>query len=224
MAISRDRSGNVHSEVQGKEFLEQDVTALLTGEWHKVRWILLLHMMEEWTDDVKPDTSDGYESFTTLFSVSAVIFKTMKLLKLAREGESEDDACTCSGFMAQVRKLERRSRALPVGSAARRKAVKNMVAVLMDGLKEFGARWSKQWAKPVNYKEALLTTFADKACFIMRRVERLNKVSDTMHEIREVFPLVFSEDVWEEHQSSGKPAQRANPPAKESFDQGGSTW
>ena len=210
MVVSRDRSGAVHPEVQGEEFSEDSVDSLLAGEWHEVPWIELLHQMEGWTDDVFPDPSDSLERHTTLSSVADLIFKTMKMLRLARAGESEDDVCTCTGFLAHVMKLERRSRAMPAGSAARKKALANMVDVLLGGLKEFGARWFKQWVKPVNYGEDLLTTFADKSCFVMRKVDRLGKVADTLHDLREVLP-VLSGDIWEEHQNSGKPTQRPNP-------------
>ena len=59
------------------------------------------------------------------------MFKTMKLLKLAKDGESCDDPFTCSGFMDKIIKLERRSHSLPKGS----QAVQNVVDALNAGLK-----------------------------------------------------------------------------------------
>ena len=219
MAISRDDSGEVHEDVQGEEYPDQDVEALLDGEWHKVRWILLKQLMERWKDNIAPGSDDSYSDFATLHGVSTVMLDTMKLLKLARDGESKHDVCTCTGFMEHIRTMERRTRALPEGSAAREQAVGQMVSILMAGLKEFGERWSKQWVKPVNFGEDLVTSFADKKCFIMRRMDRVNKVSDTMHELREVLPVLFRGDVWEDPLNPSKPAMKPNPPA-ETPDQG----
>jgi hypothetical protein len=220
MAISRNRKGEVHPEVQGEEFDEEDVTHLLSGNWHLVRWIRLNQMMEKWMDNTFPDPDDSYCSFTTLHAVSLVLFKTMKLLRLAQDGESEDLATTCTGFMEHIKRLERRSRGLPRGSEAQEQAIQNVVHVLMSGLKEFGARWSKQWAKPVNYTESLISSFADESCFIMRKVDRLDKVADTIHELREVLPIVFHGGMWEKHNGKSQPSQRPNPPVGELLDQG----
>jgi hypothetical protein len=75
--------------------------------------------------------------------VKQLMFKTMKLLKLAKDGESCDDPFTCSGFMDKIIRLERRSHSLPKGSPARSRAVQNMADALNAGLKEFGSRWAK---------------------------------------------------------------------------------
>ena len=120
MAVPRDASGEVHKNVRGQCYPDGKVVFLLDGLWHKINWVLLVQMMEGWTDDVQPEDSSHLGSFVTLFSVKQLLFKTMKLLKLASDGESEDDPSTCSGFMAIILRLERRSRALPKGSDARR--------------------------------------------------------------------------------------------------------
>jgi hypothetical protein len=140
MAISRDEKGEVHDDVQGEAFNEADVKHLLDGEWDKVDWIHLAQDLEKWTDNVDPDPTEHLGNFATLHSITPIVFKTMKLLKVAREGESADDPTTCTGFMKCIVKLERRSRALPRGSAARNQAVDNLVSVLRAGLKEFGER------------------------------------------------------------------------------------
>ena len=47
MAISRDRQGEVHPEVQGEEFDDADVECLLGGDWHEVKWIRLKQLIEK---------------------------------------------------------------------------------------------------------------------------------------------------------------------------------
>ena len=167
-----------------------------------------------------PDSQGSYSNFTTLHAVSGVIFKTMKLLKLANDGESEDVVTTCTGFLRMVQRLERRSRGLPEGSEARARATQNVVKVMMDGLKEFGARWAKQWATPVNYSEELLKSFADENCFIMRKVDRLDKVADTIFDLREVLPVMFEGGIWAGQSDDAKPKQRPNHPVGEPLGRG----
>ena len=157
---------------------------LLSGLWYQVDWVLLMQKMEYWTDDAEPDVEASLRKFDTLTSVTKLLVKTMKMLKLARDSESEEDPCTCIGFMAKILRLERRSRALPKLSPAREQALDNMVNTLNGGLKEFGARWAKQWAKPTNYSNSLLTSFVDVNCFIMRKFDKLDKVADTLHEMK----------------------------------------
>ena len=69
MAVSRDASGKVHKNVQGQCYPDGEVAFLLDGLWHEISWVLLVQMMEGWTDDVQPEDSSHLGSFATLFSV-----------------------------------------------------------------------------------------------------------------------------------------------------------
>ena len=129
-----------------------------------------------------------------LHGIKDFMFKTMKLLKLARDDESESNLCTCTGFMNKIIRLERRSRGLPKETPARRQAVDNMVHAMRQGLKEFGARWAQQFAKPVNYTEPLQRSFADQHCFVMLRIDELDKVADDLHDWSKVLPTIFEGD------------------------------
>ena len=210
MVISRGKDGKVHTEVQGEEFPVEQVKPLLSGLWHQVDWVLLMQKMEYWTDDAEPDVEASLRKFDTLTSVTKLLVKTMKMLKLARDSDSEEDPCTCIGFMAKVLRLERRSRALPKLPPAREQALDNMVNTLNGGLKEFGARWAKQWAKPTNYSNSLLTSFVDVNCFIMRKFDKLDKVADTLHEMKEVLPVIFQGGCFQSanQNKSDRPLQR----------------
>ena len=191
MAISRGESGEVQSDVQGKEFPEDQVVLLLRGEWHLVDWVKLVRLVEFWTDNVAPDEGTFQGTFANLHGVKSLLFKTMKLLRVARDGESEDSVTTCTGFMNKIITLERRSRGIPKRTPARRQAVQNMIDVMNQGLKEFGSRWADQFVKPVNYMEPLITSFADKHCFVMLRFDELDKVADDLHGLAKVLPLLF---------------------------------
>jgi len=191
MEISKDSKGRIHAEIQGKSFPEKDVEHLLAGDWHLVDWIRLIQHLDLWTDNVLPDSCQNYSQYETLCAMNSILFKTMKMLKLAQQGEDPDGPCTCYGFMQKIIKLERRSRATPQGSAARQMALQNVVNTLHNGLKEFGERWSQQWIKPTNYNEELVDSFADGSCFIMKTIDRLDKVADQMFEYKEVFPILF---------------------------------
>jgi len=207
MAISRDTSGKVHGNVQGECFPEEEVSHLLNGLWHQVDWVRLVQLMEAWTDDVQPEDSAHLGSFATLFSVKDILFKTMRLLKLASDGENEDEPSTCLGFMAAILKLERRSRALPEGSSARGQAVENVIAVFQNGLEEFGERWAKQWAKPTNYNEPLVLTFADSKCFIMRELDELIDIADTLHKFKRVLPNIMDGGAFAPKKKKHKPLE-----------------
>jgi hypothetical protein len=78
--------------------------------------------------------------------------------------------------MKRVVRLERRSRAAPEGSKARSNAL--------------------QWEKPVSFNEPLQQTFADSSCFVMARLDRLEKVADMIFEYRETMPDLFSGGAW----------------------------
>jgi hypothetical protein len=119
------------------------------------------------------------------------------MLHLARDGVSGKDITTCTGFMNKIIKLQRRSRAVPAGTLARKNAAANVTSVLLQGLKEFGARWSKQWKKPLNYNGEPLTSFGDKSCFVLRKLDKLDKVADQIFDWRENMPALF-EDGWGE--------------------------
>ena len=219
MAISRNELGEVDDDVQGESFPENQVILLLDGKWNKVNWVELLQMYELWTDKVRPGEGTFVGTYARLCGVRELIFKTMKLLKLARDGESSDSLATVAGFISKVIRLERRSRALPKGTPARRSAVENVVAVFEQGLKEFGERWAKQWTKPTNYSESLVTTFADKGCFVMRRFEKLDKVADDLHDYADVLPILFEGGTFTK-QAEPSPKQRLNYKGEESLEQG----
>ena len=138
-----------------------------------------------------PGDSTFQGTFANLHGMKSILFKTMRMLRLARDNESEDSPNTCTGFINKVTRLERRSRGLPRGTPARRQAVDNVVDVLNQGLKEFGARWARQFAKPVNYTEPLQRTFADKHCLVMLRFDELDEVADDLHRLSKVLSTLF---------------------------------
>ena len=199
MTVSLDDDGDIHDEVQGESFDEdgKQVGLMLAGSWDLVDWILVAQKMERWTDGVVPESGRHLGQYSTLVMVRDVIFKTMKMLHLARDGESGKDITTCTGFMNKIIKLQRRSRAVPAGTLARKNAAANVTSVLLQGLKEFGARWSKQWKKPLSYNGEPLTSFGDKSCFVLRKLDKLDKVADQIFDWRENMPALF-EDGWGE--------------------------
>jgi hypothetical protein len=148
------------------------------------------------------------------------MFKTMKLIKLARNGESESSLCTCTGFMNKIIRLERRSRGLPKGTPARQQAVDNMVQAMRQGLREFGARWVQQFAKPVNYTEPLQRSFADSHCFVMLRIDELDKVADDLHDWAKVLPTIFEGGTFKVNEGRS-PGQKHSGLKEESLSQGG---
>ena len=222
MAISRDEQDIVEEDVQGKSFPEEEVNLLLDGKWDKVDWVRLLQLLELWKDRVQPGEGTFIGNFATLTGVKELLFNTMRLLKLARVGESGDALTTCTGFMNKILRLERRSQSLPKGTPARRRAVDNVVAVFKQGLKEFGHRWAKQWTKPVNYTEPLITSFADKHCFVMLRFEKLDQVADNLHDIADVLPVLFEGGTFKS-ETEIAPMQRPNSTGEESLARGDST-
>ena len=219
MAVSRNEVGEVNDDVQGESFPEEQVTLLLDGKWAEIDWIELLQLYELWTDRVQPEEGTFIGTYARLCGVRDLLFKTIKLIKLARDGESGDTLTTVTGFMNKVIRLERRSRALPKGTPARRRAVGNVVAVFKQGLKEFGERWAKQWAKPTNYSEPLITTFADKSCFVMKRFEKLDKVADDLHDYADVLPMLFEGGTFTK-EAEPTPIQRPNREREESLERG----
>ena len=180
MTVSLDDDGSIHDGVQGKSFDEDGKQAglLLAGSWDQVDCILVAQKMERWTDGVAPESGRHIGQYSTLMMVNDVIFKTMKMLHLARDGESGQDCTTCTGFMNKIIKLQRRSRAVPAGTLARENAAANVTSVLLQGFKEFGARWSKQWNWPLNYNGEPLASFGDQTCFVLRKLDMLDKVAD----------------------------------------------
>ena len=205
MAISRDDSGTIHEAVQGESFPEEQVEHLLKGDCHLVDWIILCQLMDKWMDGVEPEEDMSYSQYTTLCSVKSLMVKTMKVLGLAHAGDSEDDPCTCVGFMNKVIRLQRRSRAIKQGSKARAISEQNVQDVFMKGLKEFGARWSRQWLKPVNYSEPIVRTFAETGCFVMKRFDKLDKVADQVYDFQDVLPGLVNMEML------GSPAGQAAP-------------
>ena len=206
MVVSRGEDGKVNDEVQGEEFPEEQVNLLLSGSWHQVDWISLVQKMDLWTEDAEPDEETSLKGFATLTPVSKFLTKTMEMLRLARDSDSEEDPCTCIGFMAKIIRLERRGKTLPKNSPARKQALDNMMDTFHAGLKEFGARWAKQWAKPTNYSQSVMTSFADKTCFVMRKFDKLEKFADTMHEFKEMLPVLFEGGAFHEggqHKEAG---------------------
>lgn len=220
MAISRDDQGVVDSDVQGKRFPEDQVELLLDGQWHKIQWLKLVQMQELWTDNVQPDDGSFHGTFANLHGIKDFMFKTMKLIKLARNGESESSLCTCTGFMNKIIRLERRSRGLPKGTPARQQAVDNMVQAMRQGLSEFGARWVQQFAKPVNYTEPLQRSFADSHCFVMLRIDELDKVADDLHDWAKVLPTIFEGGTFKVNEGRS-PRQKHSGLKEESLSQGG---
>jgi hypothetical protein len=110
--------------------------------------------------------------------VEDIIFKTMKMFKIAADGEQ--GAYSVHGFLDRIIALERRSRALPKGSLARSDMKKELVGMLKDGLDEFGQRWVNQFKAPINYMESMLENFSDSSYFTMS-YNKLDTAEDTAH-------------------------------------------
>ena len=204
MAASRGTDGQVHKEVQGRCFPEKDVVHLLNGEWHLIDWIKLIQLMDLWINNSQMDSSVSYGQYGTLHSVKKLVFKTMKLMKLARSSDDEDDCTTCAGFIEKIISLERRSKSMPKGSQARKQALQNVVDVMMRGLKEFGENWASQWIKPVSYNENLSTKFASQSCFVWKDIDKIVKVADQMYDYKEVLPVLFKGSAWNGSGRSGR--------------------
>ena len=97
--------------------------------------------------------------------------------------------------MNKIIKLQNRSRAVPAGALARENAAANVTSVLLQGFKELGVRWSKQLNGPLNYNGKPLTSFGDKSCFVLRKLDKLDKVADQIFDWRESMPALF-ENGW----------------------------
>jgi hypothetical protein len=212
MAASRNEAGEVNDDTKGKEYPEDQVELRLGGQWHRVDWILLLHKLEAWTNKIQPDADDHLGGFTTLCMVKQLMSKTMKLLKLAKDGESK--------MMTHLPALDSWTRSLSLSGEAilylkgvQLGVMQNVVDALNAGLKEFGSRWAKQWENPTNYNAPLTTTFADKNCFVYRTLDRLDKVAVVLNDFHEVLPSLFEGGNFSTspmHTELQMPLQRAN--------------
>lgn len=185
---------------------------LLDGNWHQVDWVHLVQLMEGWTDHVQEDDSAHLGKYATLVSVKELLLKTMKMFGLSKAGATTDTPVTCTGFKDKVLQLERRTRAIPNESAARRRAISNVIEVFKQGLKEFGQRWAKQCTRPTKYDECPIATFDDKNYFVMRRFDKLDKVADQLHDFVDVLPEISEGGTFWQNQA---PLQRANKPVVE---------
>ena len=81
---------------------------------------------------------------------------------VVRADESE---YSVQSFIDRVIKLEKRSRALPRGSAQRGAARANYEEAYYEGFKECGERWANQWRKPTDYAAPMHTNFSSGTCF-----------------------------------------------------------
>ena len=191
ICLATDLSGNVNSDAQGRSQSERNSASLLAGNWGKdsggtvwINWIEVAQSMDLFCYKIKPSSSAALHKYATLVLVKDAVFKTMKMLKLARHGES--GVFTVSNFFDRIISLERRSRALPKGSNAREVAKEEYVDALLTGLQEFGQRWAKQFAKPVNFNEPMITEFSDQDCFIMNTLDKLEDKADKYHQFSDV--------------------------------------
>ena len=140
--------------------------------------------MEYFCYAIPADSSAAYHKFATLTSVKDTVCKTMKILGLATSADS--DGFTATGFFDRIIALERRSRALPKGSAARQDAQEEFVELMLDGLDEFGERWVDQFKAPVNYLEPMLTSFSDGNCFIYNKLDTAENTTDKTYQFRNI--------------------------------------
>ena len=164
--------------------------------------------MDLWVNNSQMDSSLRYDQYETLLSVKKLVVKSMKILKLARTGDDEDDCTTSAGFMEKIISIEKRSKSLPKGSTAREQAVQNVVEVMLRGLKEFGENWASQWIKPVSYNEALNSNFAGRGCFVWKDIDEIVKVANQLHEYRKVLPVLFGSGAWNGDGSECKQRQQ----------------
>ena len=91
--------------------------------------------------------------------------------------------------MDRVLKLERRSRALPKGSAQRAAARVSYDEAYHEGLRECGERWANQWRKPTNYTETMHTSFSSGSCFYNNTLDHLEKVADQIYDLKDTLML-----------------------------------
>ena len=134
----------------------------MAGSWDPVDRVLVAQKRERWSDGVAPERGRHLVQYSTLLMVHDVIFKTMNMLHLARDGESGQDCTTCTstGSMNKIIKLQRGSRTVHIGILTTENAAANVTFVLLQEFKEFGARWSKQWNRPLKYNGIKTTRLA----------------------------------------------------------------
>ena len=171
-----------------------DVSNLLNGLWAKIDWVFLSQQLDLWSDNLQPEPTctitDELQGFSALCMARSTLSKTMIMLQVAvRADESE---YSVQSFMDRVIKLEKRSRALPKGSAQRGAARDNYEEVYYEGLKECGERWANQWRKPTDYAAPMHTNFSSGTCFYNNTLDHLEKVADQLYDLKDT--LVMSHE------------------------------
>ena len=194
MALVSASSGKITKAVQGKVFSDMDVSNLLNGLWAKIDWVFLSQQLDLWSDNLQPEPTctitDELQGFSALCMARSTLSKTMIMLQVAvRADESE---YSVQSFIDRVIKLEKRSRALPKGSAQRGAARANYEEAYYEGLKECGERWANQWRKPTDYAAPMHTNFSSGTCFYNNTLDHLEKVADQLYDLKDT--LVMSHE------------------------------
>lgn len=191
MALASKADGKINKQVQGKAFDEKDVQRLLNGSWHEVNWVALSQHIDLWSDNLQPEPTctitDELQGFSALSMAKYTLTETMNMLQVATKGD--ESQYSVQGFMERILKLERRSRALPRGSAQRAAARSNYEEAYLEGLKECGERWANQWKKPTNYSESMHTSFSSGSCFYNNALDHLEKVTDQLYDFKDTLVM-----------------------------------
>ena len=187
MVLATKANGSINMDMQGKDVGADVISSLLSGKWHKVPWVKLMQWLDLWCDDVQIDEdcniTDEKQGFAALCMAKTSLLGTMELLQLASAGETGEQ--TVTSFINRIIGLERRSRALPVGSVQRQLARSNYADAYYACLEECGARWAGQWKTPVNFTEPMFTTFSSTSCFFNHTLDHLESVAKQLYELRD---------------------------------------
>ena len=184
IGLATKPNGDVIKEAQGLVQSAEDIEALLSGRWGHVDWIEVMQSIELHCYDIEPDHSASYSQCATLTAVKKTNCTTMQMLHLAKS--TDRDNFTAAGFMERIIELERRSRALPEGSVARDSVEEELVAILKEGLNEFGKRWADQFKVPVNYMEPMAEDFSHTNCSIYNRLDTAEDTANKVFQFRHV--------------------------------------
>ena len=191
MALASKADGKINKKVQGKASGDKDVQRLLSGSWHEIDWVALSQQIELWSDNLQPEPTctitDELQGFSALSTAKETLTETMIMLQVAAKGD--ESQYSVQGFMDRILKLERRSRALPRGSAQREAARTNYEEAYLEGLQECGERWANQWRKPTNLSECMHSSFSSGSCFYNNTLDHLEKVADQLYDFKDTLVM-----------------------------------
>ena len=212
IGLATQPDGSVITEAQGESQSEANTEALLKGNWGTgINWIDVVQSIDNFCFAIESGEKTSYANFATLTSVKETVCKTMQLLKIA--SPNEQDGYTVTGFFDRLIRLERRSRALPKGSVARKDARSELVELMLAGLDEFGERWANQFKTPMNYMEPMITTFSDSNCFVYNKLDIAEDTAAKTYQFRKLLLKDPSRYVGADNGSRSEDEDEASPGA-----------